>query len=181
MLTIEEAVPQDATGIYEVMRATWIATYPVPPLGISEDDIRAIVERDPAARIERWKSALSAQDHPFFVARDRARILGYVAPFVDPETEHQRLGALYVLPEYQGRGLGGALLSAALEAIGPERDVYLHVASFNIRAIDFYRRHGFVETGVDTTGSTVTAAGVAIPEFEMVRRAGADSPPSVEG
>jgi GNAT superfamily N-acetyltransferase len=181
MLRIEHAVPKDAAGIYEVMRATWIATYPVPPLGISEDDIRAIVERDPVARIERWKTALSEEGHACFVARDRASILGYVAPFVDPETERQRLGALYVLPEYQWRGLGGALLSAALEAIGPERDVYLHVASFNIRAIDFYRGRGFVQTGVDTTGSSVTAAGVAIPEFEMVRRAGVDSPPSVEG
>ena len=171
MLTVERAVPHDAAGIYEVMRATWIATYPVPPLGISEDDIRAIVESNPAGRIERWRQAIERPEHTILVARERHHVVGYVAPFFDETAAQQRLGALYVLPEFQGKGWGGALLAAALDAIGRDRDIYLHVASFNVSAIDFYRHFGFEETGVDTSGSTITRSGVVVPELEMVRRA----------
>ena len=50
------------------------------------------------------------------------------------------LVTLYVLPEAQGRGLGGALLDAVLD---PEEPAYLWIINGNDGAERFYARRGF--------------------------------------
>ena len=51
---------------------------------------------------------------------------------------------LYVLPEYQGRGVGKALLDAAIEALPDGTDhLLLDVLVTNEPAIGFYRKQGF--------------------------------------
>ncbi|MFZ2544425.1 MAG: hypothetical protein WAW80_00375 [Candidatus Saccharimonadales bacterium] len=42
---IDEAQPDDAAGIFDVQRKTWIATYPNESEGISVEDVRERVER----------------------------------------------------------------------------------------------------------------------------------------
>ena len=52
---------------------------------------------------------------------------------------------LYVLPECEGRGYGGALLKAAMaHAKGP---VYLWILNNNIKALDYYQKRGFALSG----------------------------------
>ncbi len=53
---------------------------------------------------------------------------------------------LYVLPEYQGKGIGKALLDGAIAALpaGTPRFL-LDVLVANEQAIGFHRRYGFVE------------------------------------
>lgn len=57
--------------------------------------------------------------------------------------------SLYLLPEYMGRGYGGPLLEAAVEALGERgfRDVLLWVLEDNRRARHFYEKHGFRPAG----------------------------------
>ncbi len=50
---------------------------------------------------------------------------------------------LFVEPAFRGRGIGGALLDAAVEATGADR---LLVLEKNDSAIRFYERHGFRQT-----------------------------------
>jgi ribosomal protein S18 acetylase RimI-like enzyme len=55
-----------------------------------------------------------------------------------------------VLPEHQGRGLGGAVLRYVIErASRAGKAVTLQVARMNVRALEFYRRLGFTATGED--------------------------------
>lgn len=57
--------------------------------------------------------------------------------------DHWNLCALFVAPEFQGRGIGTALLEAACAASAgrsPKSAVLLNAAP---NAIGFYRRHGF--------------------------------------
>lgn len=76
------------------------------------------------------------------VARDRdGRPIGTAR--LKPDGQ---IGRMAVLPEWRGRGVGGALLAEALafaRARGMAR-VYLHA---QVQAIGFYARHGFVAVG----------------------------------
>ena len=54
---------------------------------------------------------------------------------------------LIVSPSFQGQGVAARLMRLALDWIGPDRPVKLGVIHFNARAIAFYRKFGFVETG----------------------------------
>ena len=52
------------------------------------------------------------------------------------------IGGLFTHPEHQGRGHGRALVAH----VGPQFDpLFVEVFEANDRAIDFYRRCGFVE------------------------------------
>lgn len=56
------------------------------------------------------------------------------------------LNLLAVLPEQQGRGIGGAVLGW-LEAFGrarEDRNQFVVTSAFNTRGLRFYERHGFV-------------------------------------
>ena len=61
-----------------------------------------------------------------------------------PDDQFQKLSQLFILPEYQGRGLGGSVLKIVLQE-ARERDlpVRLMVLKNNERAIQFYLRSGF--------------------------------------
>ena len=50
--------------------------------------------------------------------------------------------ALHTLPESHGTGLGAALLTEAMNRIGPQR-VFLWTFQKNARARRFYEKHGF--------------------------------------
>lgn len=168
---IREATPDDAEAVYTVQHATWLATYPSEEHGVTVDDVRALIERGGVeARIAQWGRRLAndAQPQAWVAVDENDRVVGFVAPFVDRQRDDElRLGAIYVLPEAQGRGVGHALVERVLAEVGVERDIHLHVAAYNDRAIAFYERHGFRRSGLDTTQH---GEGPVIPEFEMIRR-----------
>ena len=53
------------------------------------------------------------------------------------------LAAIYVLPEYERRGIGTRLLHAGLEAIPDARRVVVHVQHGNALGMGFYAARGF--------------------------------------
>ena len=64
---------------------------------------------------------------------------------IDLRAEQPIIWKLYVVPRHQGAGAGRALLERLLAEAPPELDVLLEYTDGNIRAGDFYRRHGFGE------------------------------------
>ena len=96
----------------------------------------------------------------FLVARDAGRIVGFVCARVVDNPGYAAMPTarrllqveeLYVLPEARQRGIGSALMRAALRR-GRERGV----TSFHVftatrdtdRVLRFYRRHGFQPWGI---------------------------------
>lgn len=57
------------------------------------------------------------------------------------------ISALYILREYQGRGIGRQLMSALLAQLASRREVHLWVLHGNDNAIAFYEHMGFRLTG----------------------------------
>ena len=78
-----------------------------------------------------------------YLLLDGVNIIGSVA------LKGDEIDDLIVAPEYQGHGYGKEILLWALEHIQSDR-VYLHVADWNKKAINLYKKTGFeiVETTV---------------------------------
>jgi len=94
--------------------------------------------------------------------------VGYMATQTDPSTEVLYVHKLYVLPQFQGKGLGGRLLEHAFQAATQAgcRSVRLHVNKGNHRAIACYHRHGFLQEAsvVNNIGG-----GYVMDDYVMVR------------
>jgi len=91
-----------------------------------------------------------AEDSPA-LARYRVDAEGALAGVITvrwPWLHGPYLELLAVLPEAQGRGLGGALLAWLEAEAAASRNLWVAVSAFNAAARRFYARHGFVEVGV---------------------------------
>lgn len=72
-----------------------------------------------------------------YVAALDSQVVGFVA------FRKNELGYIYVLNEFQGRGIGGKLLDTVIPYL--ERPAFLEVFPTNIKAKRLYRSRGFVE------------------------------------
>ena len=172
-VVIEPAAPDDAEAITELLRVTWLATYPNAAAGLTCENIRQRVEGDHGERLAektaKWRQRIAAQagKPSAFVARSNGDVVGFVFPSViDGQS---RVGVLYVLPQMQGQGIGGRLLKKVLDWYGDGTDIYLRVATYNRRAIEFYQKYGFVLTDAKVKDEGSVVDGKQIPEREMVR------------
>ncbi len=113
-----------------------------------------------------------AQNYPenTLVAVHEGRVIGFACYLAEARPQYTsrhdaaEIMALYVLREFQGYGVGRALMEACLDRLD-RPDVALMVLNGNENAIAFYRRMGFVPTGhayADDTGYGV------LTELEMV-------------
>ncbi|HSX31702.1 MAG TPA: GNAT family N-acetyltransferase [Candidatus Saccharimonadales bacterium] len=174
-ITVERATPDDAEAISELLRVTWQATYPNDKAGISREDIRLRTEGNNGERIPQnianWRKRIETDDGTVavFVARESGKVVGMAAPGIIEG--RRRIGAMYVLPDVQGKGIGSQLMEKALAWHGREEDIYLLVASYNDNAIKFYRRFGFVQTDTAVVDNGNVYGNTHIPEVEMVLKA----------
>ncbi len=173
---IDTAIPNDAAEIFNVQRQTWIDIYPNSDLGITVEDIRTRIEgingELTSTKIARWHDTINSGERKVFVAKASNKLVGFVMPFFDANSNQNRIGAIYVLPEAQGKGIGRELLNQALNSIGNDKDIYLHVVSYNQNAINFYTQNGFIKTEKNITdGVAALTNGKHLPEIEMVRPA----------
>ena len=174
-VAIERALPEDAEAISELLRQTWLATYPNTESGITEADIRLRTDGENGERIpqniENWRKRIEVNNGSVavFVARTDGKIVGMAAP--GATDSKRRIGAMYVLPETQGKGVGSQIMQKALEWHGYKEDIYLLVASYNQNAIDFYKRFGFEQTDKAVVDECHVYGNTQIPEIEMIRKA----------
>lgn len=117
------AAEEDAASIAQVHLAAREAA-PMPPSIHSADEVRS------------WIVRLLKTDTVWVAARG-GRIAGYA------RFSRQWLDDLYVLPQYQGSGVGTALLGLVKDT--RPAGFCLWVFQSNIPARSFYRRHGLVE------------------------------------
>ena len=96
------------------------------------------------------------------VAKEDGRVIGFVG-YGDHGRELPEIGeitALYLLPEYCGKGVGIRLMEAALEQMKEYPEICLWVFKENKRAIRFYHKCGFHEDGEEKTVPSLEATGI---------------------
>jgi len=102
---------------------------------------------DERAQDEWFEKGLAAAE--FSVMELDGEPIGSIGLKQEPDCLH--LVELQILPEYQGRGLGSALLRIQIEqAQRLQKRIALRVLLQN-RAKSLYARHGFLVTGQDDT------------------------------
>ncbi|RFS85238.1 GNAT family N-acetyltransferase [Actinomadura spongiicola] len=144
-VSIERAGPQDAGELLTVQRAAYVTEAQLygdpflPPLVESVEQLRKALAGDAVV----LKAVLDG------------RVVGAVrAQFSDHTC---LIGRLVVVPDLQGRGIGGRLLAALEAAVGGRADACVlftgHLSETNLR---LYRRLGYTETHRERVAAHLT-------------------------
>lgn len=167
---IRPATLQDAPAIVEINCIGWETTYVNDAIGITREKMCSLLANT-EERIEKTRQAIGNitwNDDGLWVAEADGKVVGFVRPRRD-ERGRYRVGALYVRPEAQGKGVGSLLLAQVKEFFY-DHTISLEVATYNHRARRFYEQHGFQATG-NLSEIVSNKDGVrlfAIPVEEMV-------------
>ena len=103
------------------------------------------------------------------VAKDSGRVIGFVGYGKcrnEDLTDAGEVFAIYVLKEYYGKGVGKALMDAALNLLRDYSQIAVWVLEGNKRAIKFYEKCGFRSDG-KTEEITL---GTPVVEMHMVMK-----------
>jgi L-phenylalanine/L-methionine N-acetyltransferase len=158
-ITIRAAEPAD----YEAMRET-----------MSQPRAQAMTLQLPLPSLEMWKKRLAERpvDSPLLVAELDGKVVGNVGmhPAIQPRRRHAAGFGMAVHDAYHGRGVGSALLNAALDLADNwlnfsrlELEVYVD----NAPAIALYKKYGFEIEG--TLRKHVFRDGVFVDSHVMAR------------
>ncbi len=170
-VVIERARPEDAEEIQTVFYKTWLATYPNEVSGVTVDDVHEYY-RDKLTPEGIKKSQRKIEEDSrmenlrVFVAKINEKVAGVcIARILEDKNQ---LKAIYVLPEFQGKGIGSKLWNQVLTFIDQTKDTTVEVVTYNSNAIEFYKRLGFEDTGRRWTDEKFRMkSGATFPEMEM--------------
>lgn len=162
---------KDVEEIANVYYYTWLETYPNEAAGITREDLEEhFKNRLENESLEKRKRSISNTDpnKMFLVAKDNEKVVG-VCNIIKRESFNQ-LQSIYVLPEYQEKGIGYKLWLKAFEFADKEKDTVVQVAIYNENAINFYKKLGFIDTGKRFSDEKfkMPISGALIPEMEMI-------------
>ena len=135
-LTLRRALTIDSEFAFHVKKAAF-KDYVQKASGWDEDEQRCLHEQ-----------RFSSQDYEI-INLDGTDI-GYMAIHVLPDS--LKINQLFILPEYQGRGIGRACMLLVMEKcrrLGLK--ACLRVLKVNPRALAFYQRLGFIQTDENDT------------------------------
>ncbi|MGB2868514.1 MAG: GNAT family N-acetyltransferase [Bacteroidota bacterium] len=143
---------RDLSPIREILRKTWLDAYSFIP----ESDLTSYLEKtyDEAS----MKKLFADPTVNGFVAEAEGTVAGFVRTKFNKEEERHYVSSLYILPEFQSKGIGRTLMvMAADEAVSHGLDrIWLGVMVENRSAVDWYKGMGFqvAEEEPFTMGST---------------------------
>ncbi|MBQ6465173.1 MAG: GNAT family N-acetyltransferase [Oscillospiraceae bacterium] len=105
------------------------------------------------------------------VAKDGGRVIGFAGAGAyrredGADTGEGEVYAIYVLEQYQKRGVGYALMRRALELLAGCRVAYVWVLAENAKAVSFYERVGFRADGAEK--ELVLGAPVRVKRMAMM-------------
>ena len=172
-IKIMKASPADARGLREVQHQTWLATYANEKTKVTPEDIdwyfnnfkKVYSERS----LEKTAQDLETQDGGVaLVAKEGEKIVGY-AWFLCGE-DYNELGAIYILPEYHGRGIGKKLWEQGQIYFDQKKPTVVRLEENNESAKAFYANLGFQDAGKRFPSGLTFPSGATFNEAEMEMR-----------
>lgn len=170
---VSVASPDEAIDIVKIQAEVWLQTYPNEEHGITEEDILAKNLANPK-RAERWQKTIESTDKGYrvWVAKEGEKIIGYCLATTGEKENY--VDSLYILSEYQGKGVAQQLMEVALRWLGSDKPIGLGVVSYNARAIAFYKKLGFQISAEPPQAIPPLPSGKVMPVIKMVKPVEAD-------
>jgi diamine N-acetyltransferase len=164
-MTIRPAEEADIPALSTLARRTWADAF-----GSSLSPEQLAAELDETRSEEYFRAALV--EHTILVAELDGDLVGYVQfgdvtiPEVDARPGDRGLHRVYVANELQGRGIGRALMDAALShpRLADAEQIYLAVWDANEPALRLYANLGFRAVGT----TRLTLGGEAVEDLVLV-------------
>jgi ribosomal protein S18 acetylase RimI-like enzyme len=175
MMQLRAATPEDALEVARVHVRGWQIGY----RGLLPGDfLDGLSAEDRAARYTFGSS--DPHDPSTIVAVTGSSIVGFatIGAADDDTPGAGELLALYVDPDWWGRGIGHALLAEAREQLVQRgfAEAIVWVLRGNERAMRLYRNDGWVADGKERR---VTVSSIEVDEVRCLRSLTADRPPSL--
>lgn len=133
-------IKDDFPIVKNILLTTWRNTYTFIP----EEDILYHFEKFYCnTELEKLLSSKFAEG---IIAEVKSIPAGWMKLYESVEENRFYISSLYILPQYQGIGLGKKLLSRADDIAKKKKydNVWLGVMKQNKRALEWYKDHGFV-------------------------------------
>lgn len=172
-ISIEMPKPEDAWGINNVLYQAWLEAYPNEQLRITKEDIETTYK--PYFTDEKLRERQERLAHPLahkkmLVAKDGNEVVGLTQLVLKDDVN--QLQSMYILPTYYRRGIATRLWEEVKKFRDASKDTIVEVATYNQRAISFYEKLGFKDTGKRFTDEKFRMPnGAIIPEMEMILKA----------
>lgn len=168
-VVISKATFEDAEGIQELTKDASKGMYELCGWSTKEIDNHFSPEKmkEGVDKLRKAITTFTGSDI-LFVAKDGSgNIIGCC--FAEKGKDVNKIEAVFVLPVYQGCGLGKKLYEKACELLNVNNDTVLDVFSLNSKAIGFYKRLGFIETSKKSFDERFTdSAGKRLEITEMI-------------
>ncbi|TSB46660.1 GNAT family N-acetyltransferase [Alkalicoccobacillus porphyridii] len=134
--TIRKMEKKDINEVQKVAKTSWNTTYEdIIPLEIQESFLNSAYNDE---------MMLQRLDVSFlYVAEKDEKIVGFANFSPVKEDGIVELGAIYLYSDYQGKGIGTALLKEGIKNINGAKSVYISVEKENKIGTNFYRAKGF--------------------------------------
>ncbi|MDD5711276.1 MAG: GNAT family N-acetyltransferase [Smithellaceae bacterium] len=133
---------KDLEQVRAVIWQSWLSTY---VHFIPEEDLSDFFNEHYSSRAIRELRRMPGV-YGYVVEALGGTIVGYIRTKYDRDSRRYYISSLYLLPDFQGQGLGGRLLIAAEDharTIHEVKRVWIGVMRSNERALTWYRKLGF--------------------------------------
>jgi ribosomal protein S18 acetylase RimI-like enzyme len=130
----------DLPTIRDIAWRTWLATY---SSFIPDADLRWFLDEyySDAALTKLFRDETART----FIAEGNAAAAGFSKTYLNKDDRKFYVASLYVLPGFQGKGIGGELMRASEEHARTfgVNEVWLGVMEQNVAALEWYKKLGF--------------------------------------
>lgn len=139
-LLIRKMKKEDTAIVQDVAVKSWNATYEgIIPAETQENFLNTAYSDEMMER--RLNNSL------LLVAEAEHNIVGFANYSPVNNEGKAELGAIYIYPEYQGAGIGTALLQEGIKHLNDVKEIYINVERENKIGKSFYEAKGFVTVG----------------------------------
>lgn len=133
--------PDDFEIVRNILLTTWLSTYSsiVPP-----DELKKF--HTLTCNDEKLTEAFNNKNIKGFIAEADGKPAAWLKTNIDTKENKFFVNQLYVLPEYQGKGIGTKLMSIAEEEARKNNfdKIWLGVMTENIPSVKWYKKLGFI-------------------------------------